>query len=255
MVRDFLVRLAFTLSVLSAPVAGKDWTVIHSFPHDETAFTQGLSYRAPYLFETTGQRDASRLIRYELEQDSSTQLARLPRRYFGEGSVVVGDRALWLTWRNRTAFWIDLATGEREDAFYYPTEGWGLAINDTNDLLVMSDGSNTLRFLDMSGTELRQIRVNGMMRKWDQLNELEWVGDTIFANRWHTNQILAIDANTGGIKKIYQLDDLVKQQDSIQGLSAEMTFNGIAYLPESDSFIVTGKYWNRFYQISLEGWR
>jgi len=231
------------------------WQLLNTFPHHDQAFTQGLSYHDGNVYETTGQFGESQLLRYSLGDSEPEVIHQLRRRYFGEGSVIVNGEAIWLTWQRGTAFAVNLESGERRIAFNYEGEGWGLAKHPTQDRLVMSNGSDQLRFLDLDGTVLNTLQVRGGARRWDQLNELEWVNDTIFANRWHTQEIIAIDATTGRVKAIYDFARLWREHSKHQTLTYNMSFNGIAYKTDSNTFLVTGKYWNQIYEVSLEGWQ
>lgn len=244
--------IALTLSSLSLATP---WRVVESFPHPTFAFTQGLSFHQGFVYETTGQYGESQLLRYQLGDQQPEILHRLHRRYFGEGSVILNDEVVWLTWQRGVAFAINPETGNRRIAFNYDGEGWGLAISPDQTQMVMSNGSDELQFLTTTGELIREVRVSGGARRWDQLNELEWVGDTIFANRWHTQQLIAIDATTGRIRAVYNFDELWRTQAERQRINRNMSFNGIAYKADSNTFLLTGKYWNTIYEVELEGWQ
>lgn len=244
--------IALTLSSLSLAAP---WRVVESFPHPTFAFTQGLNFHQGFVYETTGQYGESQLLRYQLGDQQPEILHRLHRRYFGEGSVILNDEVVWLTWQRGVAFAINPETGNRRIAFNYDGEGWGLAISPDQTQMVMSNGSDELQFLTTTGELIREVRVSGGARRWDQLNELEWVGDTIFANRWHTQQLIAIDATTGRIRAVYNFDELWRTQAERQRINRNMSFNGIAYKADSNTFLVTGKYWNTIYEVELEGWQ
>ena len=250
----WVLSALLSLSVGSIAHAS-NWSIVAQYPHAHDAFTQGLSYHDGYVYETTGQYGASRLLRYQLGDETPEIIHRLHRRYFGEGSIILNNEAIWLSWQRGIAFAVDLTTGERRRAFTYQGEGWGLALSPDKSTMVMSNGSDTLQFLTPTGETVRTVRVTGAARRWDQLNELEWVNGTIFANRWHTQQILAIDAQTGRIKALFDFGALWDLQAEEQSLNRNMSFNGIAYRADTDTFLVTGKYWNQLFEVTLEGWQ
>ena len=248
-------RLTLLLSLLPAaalPAAAAipvyDFKIVHSYPHDPTAFTEGLLYRDGFLYESTGLNGKSSIRKVALETGKVLQSKDIPPQYFGEGLTAWGNTLVNLTWQTQTGFVFDLATFEQRGTFVYPGEGWGLASSDKE--LVMSDGSAVLRFLDpRTFLEVRRVRVTADGIPVDQVNELEWVGDEIFANLWHTNTIARIDPATGKITGWVDLSKLYPAAGS--GPNGENVMNGIAYDAEKKRLFVTGKLWPKLYEIKL----
>ena len=224
------------------------YRVVHSFPHDPDAYTQGLLYDNGFLYESTGQYGQSSLRKVELETGTVVQLHQLDDRFFAEGLALFGNRLLQLTWRANKGFAYRLDSFEQLAEFAYPTEGWGLTYD--GELLIMSDGSATLYFRDpFTFAEVSRIAVVAQGRPVSQLNELEWIAGEIFANIWQTDTIARIDPATGQVAGWIDLTGLLSNADR-RGSNAEV-LNGIAYDPESERLFVTGKRWPKLYQIEL----
>ena len=225
-----------------------DFKIVHSYPHDAQAFTQGLLYRDGFLYESTGLNGKSTIRKVQLETGKVLQSRDIPPQYFGEGLTDWNDTLVSITWRSQTGFVFDLNTFEPKNDFAYPGEGWGLAQNGKE--LVLSDGSSTLRFLDpKTFLEVRRVKVTADGIAVDQLNELEVVGDEIFANIWQTNTIARIDQKTGKIIGWIDLGKLYAEAG--KGPAADNVLNGIAYDAAKKRLFVTGKLWPRLYEIRL----
>ena len=224
------------------------YRVVRSFPHDPSAFTQGLLYDDGFLYESTGQYGQSSLRKVELETGAILQLHQLDDRFFAEGLALFGNRLLQLTWRANKGFAYRLDSFEPLAEFAYPTEGWGLTHD--GELLVMSDGSATLYFRDpFTFAEVSRVAVVAQGRPVSQLNELEWIAGEVFANIWQTDTIARIDPATGQVAGWIDLTGLLSDADR-RGSNAEV-LNGIAYDPEGERLFVTGKWWPKLYQIEL----
>jgi glutamine cyclotransferase len=230
-----------------APVEG--YSVVATFPHDPTAFTQGLVYADGALYESTGLLGESTLRRVELRTGRVLQQVALPKEYFGEGLALVGDALVQLTWRNGVGLVYDRRTFARRRTFMYPGEGWGLAF-DGISRLVMSDGSDRLTFLDpKSFRRLGTLPVRDGERPVDRLNELEWIEGEIWANVWTTDHIVRIAPATGAVTGWIALDTLWPLRD--RPPSADV-MNGIAYDAALRRIFVTGKKWPTLYQIAVK---
>ncbi len=226
------------------------YVVVDEFPHDAGAFTQGLDFRGPNLFEGTGIEGASSLRRTDLDSGEVLRRVDLAERHFGEGITVLGGRVFQLTWQSGVCFVYRAATFERAGRFRYDGEGWGLTHNGRR--LVMSDGTNVLRFRRPKTFEVvREVEVpQGDRSEPLRLNELEWVDGEIFANVWPTDEVLRIDPQTGEIVGSFDLGSL-REREQAEG-NPDVT-NGIAYLEEEGRLFVTGKYWAHIYEIELTG--
>ena len=229
------------------PPAEYGYRVVESFPHDPEAFTQGLLFRDGRLFESTGGYGASTLREVDLETGRVLRERRLGEGLFGEGLALVGDRLVQLTWREGVGFVYDARTLRTVGSFAYEGEGWGLASD--GERVVMSDGTATLRFLDpVTLEETRRILVTGLAGPVANLNELEFVGDLLYANVWRTDRIAMIDPDSGRVQAWLHLDGilpLVFRRET----TAEL--NGIAHDPVTGRLFVTGKRWPRLFEIEL----
>ncbi|HEX2241476.1 MAG TPA: glutaminyl-peptide cyclotransferase [Actinomycetota bacterium] len=223
------------------------YLLIDEFPHDPDAFTQGLDFRGTALFEGTGIEGASSLRRVDLETGEVLRKVDLADKHFGEGITVFGRRVFQLTWKSGKCFVYRVATFRRVKRFEYEGEGWGLTHNGR--LLIMSDGSNIIRFRDPKTFDIvREIDVTDGDQPVSQLNELEWVNGEIFANVWQTDDVVRIDPKTGDVVDRIDLTAL-RQKEQAEG-DPDVT-NGIAYMKSEDRLFVTGKWWMHIYEIQL----
>jgi glutaminyl-peptide cyclotransferase len=221
--------------------------VIRVFPHDTSAYTQGLAYRNGYLYEGTGRNGHSSLRKLHLENGEVLQRVDLGPDYFGEGITILGDKVFQLTWTSQTGFVYDVNDFHLLRKFSYSGEGWGLATNGRE--LLLSDGTAEIRVLDPeSFKEKRRIKVHDRATPVDQLNELEFVDGQIFANVWHSNRIARISPQTGDIVGWIDLTGLLS---SVYRLEPEAVLNGIAYDPVQKRLFVTGKLWPSVFEIRL----
>jgi len=228
-----------------APVHG--YEVVNVYPHDRGAFTQGLAFHDGRLYEGTGLRGRSTLRLVALERGTVLRMVRMPARYFGEGIAVAGDRVVQLTWRARKGFVYDRDTFALRGTFAYATEGWGLAFDGTR--LVMSDGSDTLRFLDATSyAERGRLRVRDGGRAIDALNELEFVRGEIWANVWTTDRIARIDPESGRVTGWLDLAGLLAPEERSPPVDV---LNGIAWDAARDRLFVTGKLWPKLFEIRV----
>jgi glutamine cyclotransferase len=222
------------------------YTVVNTFPHDTTAFTEGLVYQDGFLYESTGLNGNSTLRREELETGQTLQLYSLPSQYFGEGITISGDKIIQLTWQSQVGFVYNKTTFQLLDQFTYPTEGWGITNNGTT--LIMSDGTPTLYFLNPETyKKTGDIQVHDGNTSITMLNELEYVKGDIYANVWHEDRIAIINITTGQVKGWINLAGLNKNPI----YDPEDVLNGIAYDSMGDRLFVTGKRWSQLFQINL----
>jgi glutamine cyclotransferase len=221
--------------------------ILHTFPHDPQAFTQGLVYNEGYLLESTGLYGESTLRKVNLGTGEVRDQVDLDPAYFGEGLALFEDNLFQLTWRENTGFVYDLEDFSLVNQFRYPTEGWGLT--DDGERLIMSDGTSRLYFLDPSSLQITgTIEVTFQGEQIMHLNELEYIRGEIFANIWQTDNIIRIDPNTGDVVGWIDLSGILPQ-DLRTGETDVL--NGIAYDPEKDRLFITGKRWPKLYEIQL----
>jgi glutamine cyclotransferase len=221
------------------------YEVVHTYPHDPRAFTEGLFYLNGFLYESTGIVGESSVRRIKLETGEILQAHEVPVPYFGEGIINWKGRLLQLTYQTQVGFIHDLATFAPIGEFKYPGEGWALTQNGKK--IIMSDGTPELRFWDPESLqETSRLAVTAEGRPLTNLNELEWVKGEIYANVWHTDLIARIDPGTGKVIGWINLVGLWPGSDN-----EEKTLNGIAYDAEHDRLFVTGKEWPSVFEIRL----
>ena len=221
--------------------------VARVLPHDPGAFTEGLFFHDGQLYESTGLEGQSDIRRVDLATGAVQQRVALPAPYFGEGTIIVGDRLYQLTWKHNRAFVYDARTFVLKDTLGYTGEGWGLTYD--GESIVMSDGTARLRFLDPATFAVRRtIDVKDGMSPVSQLNELEWVKGEILANVWQSDQIARIDPRTGNVTGWIDATGLLPAGDRTPQTDV---MNGIAYDARTDRLYVTGKYWPKLFEITL----
>jgi glutaminyl-peptide cyclotransferase len=215
------------------------------FPHDVTAFTQGLVIENGRLFESTGQEN-SWIAEVAITTGKQEKKVILDKKYFGEGITILNNKIYQLTWQSKIGFIYDLNTFEKKGEFTYDHEGWGITHNGKN--LIVSDGTDKLRFLDtLTLKEVSSVLVKDHEIKRDSLNELEFVEGSIYANLWLTNTIVKIDPETG--KVLGKLDlSKIGEEVRIKSPRADV-LNGIAYEKKSKTLLITGKQWPACYAI------
>lgn len=222
------------------------YDIVHRYPHDRSAFTQGLLYRDGFLYESTGMNGHSTLRKVRIETGQVVRQRALDERYFAEGLTDVGNRLVQLTWSTNIGFVYDLATFEPRGTFAYPGEGWGLAYDGRR--LIMSDGTAALRLLDpVTFREQGRLHVTDGGQPVDRLNELEVVRGQVYANVWLTDRIAMIDPATGHVAGWIDLAGLRPRP----GPAGDDVLNGIAYDARGDRLFVTGKLWPSLYEIRL----
>ena len=223
--------------------------IVHAYPHDVTAFTEGLFYLNGFLYESTGLEQHSTIRKVRLETGEVVQKRDISPEYFGEGIVNWKGRIISLTWKAQVGFVFDLATLKLQRQFNYVGEGWGLTQDGKE--IIMSDGTSQLRFLDPDTLkETHRIEVTLGGKPIRDVNELEWVKGEIYANVWQTNSILRIDPANGRVLGIIDLRGILPQSDITPGQTDVL--NGIAYDARNDRLFVTGKNWPKLFEIRLK---
>ena len=231
-----------------AAVPRYGYEIVHTYPHDASAFTEGLFYLNGFLYESTGLEAHSSIRKVRLETGEVLQKLDIPTEYFGEGIVNWNRQIISLTWKSQVGFVFDLATFKLQRQFHYQGEGWALTRNDTE--IIMSDGTSELRFLDpktLKETHRIQVTIEG--KPISNVNELEWIKGELYANVWKTNWVLRIDPAGGQVVGIIDLAGLLKRQDIVPGQTDVL--NGIAYDAKGDRLFVTGKNWPKLFEIRL----
>ncbi len=223
------------------------YQILNIWPHDSNAFTQGLILVDGKLLESTGQEGSSSLRHVELETGKILKKVDVPVPYFAEGIAVLNGKIYQLTWQHQLGFIYDLQTLQRVGDFKYQGEGWGLTTDGTS--LIMSDGTNRLRFIDPSNFRVTKIiNVIDGTTPVDDLNELEFVQGEIYANIWHDDRIAVVDPQNGRVKAWIDLTGLIPEGELPD---EEAVLNGIAYDQASNRLFVTGKLWPRLFEIKV----
>lgn len=225
--------------------------VVAEHPHNPGAYTQGLEVNGGTLYESTGKNGASFVAAYDFDADADPPIgaqrarADLGAEFFGEGITVVGDRLWQLTWREGVAFEREAATLEELRRVRYDGEGWGLCL--LGDRLVMSDGTDTLAFRDPATFEVTgtvRVALDGVPQAG--LNELECVDGAVYANIFLTSEIVRVDPGSGRVTAVVDAAGLAPA-----GATPEMVLNGIAAIPGTDRFLLSGKLWPTTYEVTF----
>lgn len=223
------------------------YKVIHSYPHDRDAFTQGLVYDKGVLFEGTGQEASSSLREVILETGNVKRQLNLDGSLFGEGIAIYGDRLFQVTWENKVGFVYEKSTFKLINKIYYSTQGWGLTT--IKDKIVMSDGTNVIYFYDPETfTVVSKIEVYDNKEKIDSLNELEYINGEIWANIWMTDRIARIDPVSGKVIGYINLAGILNDPDTDTSVKV---LNGIAFDRDNNRIFVTGKNWPKLFEIKI----
>ena len=245
---------ATAATAAAAPTPVYPYEIVREYPHDIRAFTEGLVFVDGQLYESTGLNNTSTPIgqstlrRVDLLTGKIEQRLNLPVEYFGEGLATFGGKLYQLTWRHEKGFVYDLKTFKLEREFHYQGEGWGLASD--GKVLLMSDGSDLIRFLDPETLEVkRSIHVTEQGRAVANLNELEYVNGDLLANVWKTTLVAGIDPLTGQVRYWADFRGVLNALDQSGYVDV---MNGIAYDARGDRLFVTGKFWSKLFEVRIK---
>ena len=231
----------------SVAPANLTYEIVSVIPHDPDAYTQGLQIAGGRLLESTGQYGQSSVREVNRENGAILRKRNLPAHVFGEGLTLIGDELWVITWQEKTAYVLDPSSFRTLRNHTYEGEGWGLTHNGSE--LIMSDGSATLKFRSPKDMAVKKsLSVTEQGRPQKQLNELEFIKGSIFANVYTTDRIARIDPDSGEITGWLDLSALRAQLPKPNRAEA---LNGIAYDAETGNLLVTGKYWPRMFEIKL----
>lgn len=220
--------------------------VLERHPHDPAAFTQGLLWNDGVLYESTGQYGRSTLRRVRLSDGRVLGERKLEHRFFGEGLAHVDANLIQLTWREGVAIVSGVDDLRERRTMTYAGEGWGLCYD--GDSLVMSNGSSTLTFRDPATMEIKrhvEVRLEG--KPVSRLNELECVEGQVYANVWQRHEILRIDPRSGKVTAVIDARGLLRPEES----APADVLNGIAFRPDTNTFLITGKYWPTLFEVEF----
>jgi glutamine cyclotransferase len=225
------------------------YEILNEYPHDRKAFTQGLEFHRDTLFESTGKKGASSIRKVDFTNGRILQETKLEDTYFGEGITLLNGKLYQLTWQNGTGFIYNSENLERSGSFKYgeSKEGWGLC-NDGH-VIYKSDGTERIWMLDPETlTESGYIQTVTNTSVFNKANELEYVNGKIYANVWQKESMMIIDAGSGAIEGVVNFGGL---KDRVTKHPELNVLNGVAYHPGRKTFFVTGKYWDKLFEIRI----
>ena len=248
-------RVAFISMLLAVACGGTEradrsaFSVTATFPHDPTAYTQGLLWADSVLFESTGLYGHSGVRRVDFRSGRVLASRPLAANRFGEGLALLHGRLYQLTWESGVAYTYDPATLAPGDSFHYEGQGWGLTTDGKS--LIMSDGSDSLRVVSPETFKVeRVVHVKYRGAPLKQLNELEYDRGDVLANVYQTNWVLRIDPTTGNVRELLDFADLYRDRSP----KAEV-MNGIALAPDGTQLLLTGKLWPTLFEVRLDSAR
>ncbi len=232
---------------IPAPVP-MGYSVVKIYPHDTTSFTEGLVWLNDQLYESTGLKKESKLLRAKLETGKALQKIDLPAEYFGEGISIINNKIYQLTYQEHKVFVYDMnfkKTGE----FEWPYEGWGMTTDGTH--LLLNTGGSNIYFVDPATFSIVKtlgiVDNNGYV---DSINEMEYLDGYVYANKYLTNYILKINLKTGLVEKKADLTGILEKNNIPQPAKIDV-LNGIAYDSTKKSFYLTGKYWPAVLEVKF----
>ncbi|MGG5487332.1 glutaminyl-peptide cyclotransferase [Gaetbulibacter sp. PBL-D1] len=225
------------------------YKIVNTYPHDITSYTQGLEFYNGELYESTGQYRESKLRKVDYKTAEVLKNINLQSQYFGEGLTVLNDKIYQLTWRENTGFVYDVNSFEKLSSFTYgkSNEGWGLCNDGTR--IFKSDGTENIWLLNPETlAEEETIQVYREKGKVVGLNELEWVNGKIYSNLYQFNGVAIINPKNGAMEAVIDFSPLRKLVTQHQGLDV---LNGIAYNPDTNTLFVTGKRWDKLFEVEI----
>lgn len=225
------------------------YKIINEYPHDITSYTQGLEFHNGELYESTGQYGESKLRKVDYKTGDVLQNIKLADQYFAEGITIMNNSIYQLTWQENIGFVYDVDTFKKTSSFTYgkSKEGWGIC-ND-GKIIYKSDGTDQIWLLNSETlVEDSKLQVYTNKGKIVGLNELEYINGKIFANRYQKNGVAIINPNNGAIEGVIDFSPLIKKVTQHDGLDV---LNGIAYNPDTNTIFVTGKRWDKLFEVEV----
>ena len=229
------------------------YSIITTFPHDTSAYTEGLLVYKGELYESAGNYGSSKLKKLDIKTGKSVQEVSLDKKYFGEGISIINDTVYQLTYKEKTVFVYSLKDLKKIKEFTVDIEGWGMT-TDGKQLIVSVGGTSELNFYDPATFKLLKTQtVTESGSPIADINELEWVNGSIYANQYGLPYVLKIDPNSG---KVLAKADLTKEWDKVKRMrpgvnSMDIVPNGIAYDSATKKFYITGKWWPELYEVQF----
>jgi glutamine cyclotransferase len=225
-----------------------NYKIIKTYPHDINAYTQGFEFYNGVLLEGTGQYSESTLRKTDYKSGKVTEQIKLEDKYFGEGITVLKDKIYQLTWKEKKGFVYDAKSFKLEKTFSFETEGWG--ITNDGEKLYMSDGTEKIYIIDPDTFKVEDfINVYTNGAKIEAVNEMEWINGRIWANIYQKDAIAVINPKTGAVENVINCSELRSKVTQHPELDA---FNGIAFNPTTKTYFVTGKNWDKSFEIVVD---
>ncbi len=221
--------------------------VANTYPHNAESFTQGLFFHDGILYESTGLYGKSKLYKnINIENGTAEKEYAFANDIFAEGSVILNGNLYVLTYKENKVFKFTPETLEPTMVIPYSRQGWGLATD--GEYLIASDGSSEIYFMDEKLNDIKQITVTHKGKEVSNINELEYIDGFIWANEWLTNNILIIDPNSGNVVKLLDFTKLCPDEIA----DTNDVLNGIAYNSQTGKIYITGKRWDKLYELELK---
>lgn len=232
-----------------APPPMLQYNVVKVYPHDTTSFTEGLLWFNNTLYEGTGNKGESKLMKIDINTGKASQEVKLDAKYFGEGISILNNKVYQLTWQEHKAFVYDLNTFKKIQEFDWPYEGWGMTHDGKN--LIIGTGSNSLYYVDPNTFKiLKTVGISDNNGPVANINELEYVNGFIYANIYQTKYIIKINPETGTVVGKLDLDSIM-EKNGVKYYDTADVLNGIAYDSAKNSFYITGKNWPALFEVKI----
>ena len=236
------------------PPSPVSYTLLNIYPHDTTAFTQGLVFYNNQLYEGTGQKKASTLRKVDYKTGAIQKKIDIDPNLFGEGITILNDTLYQLTWQDHIVLVYSLKDLKKVRTAYWNREGWGITHDNTNQII--SDGTDKLYFVRPGDFKLMKIvSVYNHLGPVNNLNELEYINGYVYANQWETNYILKIDPSSGWVAGVLDFTDALKRFANInydkEAVQEGAVLNGVAWDAATNRMFVTGKLWPKVLEVKL----
>lgn len=224
------------------------YTIVNTYPHDIKSFTEGLEFYKDTLYESAGQYGSSRLLKTDYKTGKILKSLKLEDKYFGEGITFINDKIYQLTYRENIGFIYDAKTWKLEKTFLFDKpEGWGMT-NDGKNIYFNDSSEKIWKMNPDTQKTSDNINVYSNDNKIKEVNELEWVDGKIYSNIWQKKAIIIINPENGAVEAIIDMSNLYKL---ITQLPDTDVLNGIAYNPKTKTFFITGKNWDKMFEIKI----
>ncbi|QKJ63595.1 glutaminyl-peptide cyclotransferase [Flavobacterium sp. M31R6] len=225
-----------------------NYKIVNTYPHDTASFTEGFEFHNDTLCESTGQKGTSYFRKYDYKTGKVYKQIDLDSMYFGEGITFINGKLYQLTWQEKTGFIYDAKTFKLEKTFTFEKdiEGWGMTNDGT--YIYQTDGTEKIWKMDPKTQKMMDhINVYSGESKIKAINELEWINGKIYTNVWQKDAIAVVNPNTGAVEGILNMSGLRK----FLKVTPDDVLNGIAYNPKTKTIFVTGKNWNKMFEITV----